>query len=153
MTWFMGLDDQNRPNGWDTEPWGNAIEVSQEVRDIHVAHANYVWNGTTLVEPVIPPPPVIDYTESNKAQLWEAAHQWEYQRISGAALSLLALGVGQGKPKCGAVAMWLKTLWDGNYYPRKALITSELIAPSHLDFSNVGEMPFTVQQMSDEVYG
>ena len=116
--------------------------------------STFPLKGATLYtgEWPVPAPPT-DYTESNKAQLWEAAHQWEYQRISGAALSLLALGVGQSKPKCTAVAGWLKTLWDGNYYPRKALITSVQIAPEQLDFSNVGDMPFTVQQMSDEVYG
>ena len=100
----------------------------------------------------IPVPP-IDYTESNKAQLWEAAHQWEFSKISGVGLSLLALGVAQGKQKCIANAMWAKSLWNDVYDVRKLLITSAQIAPEQLDFSAAGEMPFTVQQMSDEVYG
>lgn len=56
MIWYMGLDKNNIPNGWDTEPWGNAIEVSQEIRDIHVAHPEYYWDGNTLVSPPIPAP-------------------------------------------------------------------------------------------------
>jgi hypothetical protein len=59
--WYMGLDNQNKPNGWDNKPWGTAIEVTQTVRDIHELHPDYIWNGITLTappqaEPYIPTP-------------------------------------------------------------------------------------------------
>jgi hypothetical protein len=58
--WYLGIDSNNRPNGWDTVPWGNAFPVSDAVRAIHIAHPDYVWDGATLSEyvpPVQPPEP------------------------------------------------------------------------------------------------
>ena len=57
MTWYMGIDELGRPNGWDTVPWGCAIAVSDAVRTIHEVHPDYRWDGTTLVEHVQPTPP------------------------------------------------------------------------------------------------
>jgi len=55
MTWYLGLKG-DVPVGWSNEPVDGYIEVSQEVRDIHEVHPDYVWNGTTLVAPVAPEP-------------------------------------------------------------------------------------------------
>jgi hypothetical protein len=55
--WYMGLDSNNQPNGWDTVPWGNAFQVSDAVRAIHENHPDYRWDGTTLAAYVPPTPP------------------------------------------------------------------------------------------------
>lgn len=55
--WFMGLDKNNIPNGWDKEPWGNAIEVEDAVYDLASIHTDWYWDGTDLLAPPITPPP------------------------------------------------------------------------------------------------
>ena len=99
-----------------------------------------------------PGPALVDYTESNRARLWQSAHDYEFQRISGSAIGMLTLGVLQQKPKCTTVAMWLKALWDDNYYPRKLLVTNTEISPDQLDFSNLGEIPYSIPELTAEVY-
>lgn len=84
-------------------------------------------------------------------RLWNAASNWEKRNISGAALSLLTLGVIQGKPKALAIAAWSDLLWNETYYPRKALIN--LDTEPDCDFSIVGDMPYTVPELSAEVWG
>lgn len=61
MIWYMGLDKNNRPNGWDTMPWGGAIEVTQVEYDFASANQGCVWDGFTLSNPTpqtIAPPPL-----------------------------------------------------------------------------------------------
>lgn len=82
--------------------------------------------------------------------LWTAAHNWEQLHISGVGLSILSLGVAQGKPKSLAVAAWSNALWNGIYYPRKALIS--LDSEPDLDFSVAGPMPYSVPELSAEVW-
>ncbi len=84
-------------------------------------------------------------------RLWEAASAWERRNISGVALSLLTLGVSQGKPKALAIAAWSNRLWTDTYYPRKALIS--LNSEPDYDFSVVGDMPFSVPELAAEVWG
>lgn len=80
--------------------------------------------------------------------LWSAAYHYNENYISGVAIGLLAIGVFNEYPKCLAVRDWHAALWD-DYYARKALITysSEL----NLDFSNHGDMPYTVPELRLEV--
>ena len=54
--WFMGLDNEGKPNGWSNEPSEGYIEVTQEVRDIHEVNPDYIWGGITLVAPPVPEP-------------------------------------------------------------------------------------------------
>lgn len=54
--WYMGVDKSGCPNGWDTEPWGEAIKVSDDIRALHEAHPNYVWDGSSLIDPSARPP-------------------------------------------------------------------------------------------------
>ncbi len=84
-------------------------------------------------------------------RLWDAASAWEKKNISGVALSLLTLGVIQQKPRALAIAAWSDRLWNETYYPRKALISLE--TEPDCDFSGVGDMPYTVPELSAEVWG
>lgn len=93
-------------------------------------------------------PSILDAKED---QLWEAAHAWEQKFISGVGLSVLSLGVASGKPKALAVAQWSNNLWMNHYYPRKAAITLE--GKIDDDFSAAGEMPYSVPELSAEVWG
>jgi hypothetical protein len=60
---YMGINSEGKPTGWDSKPWGTAIEVSDEVKAIHQLHPEYVWDGTTLSAPVVPKV-VVPATES-----------------------------------------------------------------------------------------
>lgn len=83
-------------------------------------------------------------------RLWEAASDWERRNISGVALALLTLGVAAGKPKAMSIAAWSAQLWNDTYYPRKALVRFD--AEPDYDFSPVGDMPYSVPELSAEVW-
>ena len=80
------------------------------------------------------------------SSLWQAAHDKEFQAISGSAIGLLALGAGQGKLKCLAVQGWIKSIWD-EYYTRKASGSTDT------DFTALGDMPYSVPELVAEVMG
>lgn len=56
MAWYMGLDKDNKPNGWSREPSVGYIEVSDAVRTVHEQHPDYQWDGAQLAAPAPPPP-------------------------------------------------------------------------------------------------
>lgn len=93
------------------------------------------------------PDPTIVIAQKTSA-LWQSAHDYEYQKISGAAFALLTLGVLQGKLKCIAVQGWIASIWT-LYYQRKALITVDSI--DDLNFSICGSMPYTIPELMQEV--
>ena len=70
----MGLDKNNRPNGWDTKPWGTAIEVTQADYDFASVNTECYWNGTELVNP-IPPAPRVPTVEEIKNNLMHIVQQ------------------------------------------------------------------------------
>lgn len=78
------------------------------------------------------------------AQLWQSAHDYEYAAVNGSAIGLLAVGVLQGKPKCGAVQGWLKSIW-ATYYTRKADGSTDF------DFSTLGACPHSVPELMAEL--
>jgi hypothetical protein len=92
-----------------------------------------------------------DILGAKYARLWQAAHEWEQRNISGVGLSILTLGVAQGKPKALAVAAWSNALWMNLYYPRKAAIT--LDTEPDCDFNAAGDIPYSVPELSAEVWG
>lgn len=87
--------------------------------------------------------------QNNIRMLWQAAHDYEYEQISGTATGLLVLGVSAQKPKSLAVQAWVTSIW-ALYYTRKPLITHE-IQLEMLDFSGCGVIPFTVPDLLAEV--
>lgn len=96
------------------------------------------------------PVDVIDHTAANIAQLWQAAHDYEYAQISGSAIGLLAKSVIGGKTKALAVDAWIRSIWT-LYYERKATVGGgEPIDTSLLDFSGCGPMPHTVPELITE---
>lgn len=50
---YMGLDKNNRPNGWGIEPVDGYIEVDDSVYEVASLNPDYVWNGTELVAPAV----------------------------------------------------------------------------------------------------
>lgn len=81
---------------------------------------------------------------SRIANLWQAAHDYEFEQISGSAIGLLAMGVMMGKPKCLAVQNWIKSIWT-LYYTRKAT------GDDSTDFSTCGECPHSVPELMAEL--
>lgn len=78
------------------------------------------------------------------ASLWQAAHDLEYNAISGSAIGLITLGVLQAKPKCLAVQGWIKSIWT-EYYVRKASGSADT------DFSLAGKCPHSVPELMAEL--
>lgn len=103
--------------------------------------------GTATIDQIKAAFPLILDEKYN--QLWQAAHAYEQKYISGVGLSILSLGVAQGKPKASAVAAWSNNLWMAHYYPRKAAVSLE-VEPD-CDFTIAGPMPYSVPELSAEV--
>lgn len=102
------------------------------------------WDGTIEEEQVYLESLIPEKCEA----LWQAAHEYEYLRISGSAIGMLVLGVLQGKPKCVAVQSWIQSIWN-LYYQRKVLVT--VMDEPNLDFSSCGEIPYTVPELMEEL--
>lgn len=77
-------------------------------------------------------------------KLWQAAHDYEYERISGMATSLLVLGVLQNLPKSMAIKAWSKSIW-AQYFIRKATGSTDT------DFTFAGPMPYSVSELMAEL--
>jgi len=105
--------------------------------------------GVATLEQILAAFPLI--LAAKYQRLWEAASAWEKKFISGVGLSILSLGVAQGKPKAVAVAQWSSNLWMNLYYPRKAAVC--LDSEPDCDFSAAGDMPYSVPELSAEVWG
>jgi len=107
--------------------------------------------------------PVVDYTQdelleldaSNQAaaiaQLWQAAHDYEFAQISGTAVGLLTAGVLQALPKSLAVSAWSGSIWT-LYYTNKATIESGgEFTTSMLDYSSIGIIPHSIPELREEI--
>lgn len=81
--------------------------------------------------------------------LWQAATDYERAYISNTAIGLLTAGFITGKPKALAIACWSNELWNGpnGYYSRKAS------GSTNYDYSDIGPMPYSIPELSAEVYG
>lgn len=86
---------------------------------------------------------------NNIRTLWQAAHDYEFEQISGSAIGLLVLGVLQAKPKCTAVRNWINSIW-ALYYSRKPTVT-HVFDPQLQDFSSCGPIPYTVPELMVEL--
>lgn len=86
---------------------------------------------------------------NNIRTLWQAAHDYEFEQISGSAIGLLTLGILQGKPKCSAVRAWINSIWT-LYYTRKPTVTHVLDASLN-DFSICGTIPHNVPELMTEL--
>ena len=86
----------------------------------------------------------------NQQILWGAATQYEQSKIYGSITATIALGVMKNKPKCIAVSDWINSIWK-LYYERKALITDSQIDKSLLDFSVCGDLPYSIQEITEEI--
>lgn len=104
-------------------------------------------NGTAGMAEIMAAFPQI--LEAKYNALWQAAHEWEQKYISGVGLSILSISVTQQKPKALAVANWSQNLW-GLYYQRKAAINIE--TQPDIDFTAAGSMPFSVPELSEEIF-
>lgn len=105
--------------------------------------------GLQWVQQDPPPPPEPDpaVIEANRVQqLWQAATNYEQRYISNMAIGVLTIGVLQQKPISLAISAWSQGLW-ADYYARKAS------GSNNLDFSNNGDMPYSVSELTAEVLG
>jgi hypothetical protein len=84
------------------------------------------------------------FESSRVANLWQSAHDVEFNNISGSAVGLITMGVLQGKPKCLEVQNWIKTLWT-EYYARKFSTSTDY------DFSAFANCPHSVPELMAEL--
>lgn len=66
--WYMDCEIGKVPRGWKEEPEAGYIQVSDDVRALHEAHAEYIWDGITLIAPPVYVPAPLTL-EQIKAQL------------------------------------------------------------------------------------
>lgn len=66
--WHMDCEIGKVPRGWKEEPDTGYIAVSDEVRALHETHADYIWDGVTLVAPPVYVPPVPTLAEVKTAK-------------------------------------------------------------------------------------
>jgi len=105
------------------------------------------WYATQIAKPNFIPE---DHTTEDIVNpemynsLWKAADEYQATYISSAAFSLVTLGVINSKTKALAVKAWIDSLWT-EYYVRKADIEN-----ASLDFSSIGDMPHTIQELMSE---
>ena len=92
-----------------------------------------------------------DLQAKNLDSLWQAAHDYEFARISGTAVGLLAVGVQKGGPVSLAIQAWCNSIWD-LYYAHKPSVSHTWDA-SLVDFSSCGQMPHTIPELMKEVQG
>ena len=85
----------------------------------------------------------------NVTELWQSAHEYESQYVTGVAIGLLTIGSLKGSPKAMAIQGWVKSLWT-LYYQRKANV-GVVLDPALLDFSSVGSPPFSMLQLQIEL--
>jgi len=91
---------------------------------------------------------------NNVASLWQSAYSYEFNRISGTAVALLAQGVVKGGPVAKAILEWSNSLW-ALYYERKPLVLA-WASPAGtdwtlMDFSSLGELPHSIPELLAEV--
>ena len=135
---------------------GNSVVDTEENITIPIAPGNrhyqeyreWLSQGNVPDIEIIPPP---NYIKENYQKLWEAATSYTEYYISGAAYSLVTIGLLQKRPKCIAVQQWIQSIWN-LYYQRKYYIKKEPISDELLDFSVCGPMPYSVPELTSEVY-
>lgn len=129
----------------DTQP---TIPGSTVIKS-SVGQIGDTWDGSAFHRPVptYTPEQQAQRLAANQEALWQAAHAYEQSYISGVGLSILALGVLQGKSKALQVSAWSQALWT-EYYARKATVTAD--SPASGDFSTVGPMPYSVPELAAE---
>lgn len=116
---------------------------TQRIEELTPALVNDTWTQQWNVVDLTPEETAS--TDGERiAALWQAAHDTEFNAISGSAVGLIVLGVMQGKPKCMAVQLWIKSLWS-LYYERKAN------GSDSTDFSTVGTCPHSVPELMQEL--
>jgi hypothetical protein len=107
---------------------------------------------STIPDVIFTPPEKPPKTQEElEDELWYNCNKYQMRRISGASLCILTIGVLQGLPKSLAIKAWIKDLWTGpnGYYERKALVS--ITNPVSLDFSDKGEMPYSIPELNAEV--
>lgn len=131
--------------GHSQEPFVGSFPISDELMDYINLHGTWLWDGVTVIEPVVTTPqPYVPTEEERVSALWQAAHDYEYNEISGSAVGMLAIGVMQGLPKCLAVQAWIKSIWS-LYYTRKFGTSSDC------DYSSCGAVPYSVPELMEEL--
>lgn len=137
--------------GVSSEPVDTYVYVNDETFKLHQEHGDaWPWDGSTFAPQAqetitVSDEQIISYKID---QLWNAAHEYEFNRISGSAIGLLTIGVLKQLPRSLAVTAWLKSIWN-LYYERKAQITPT--SDISIDFSVCGEMPYSIPEIREEL--
>ena len=140
------------PNGF-TSP--NGLSISGDLTQLTTQELNglgifFVENKIDQTPIIIPPTKNTESLTVDKkiSKLWSAANSYQSSQISGAAIGLLTIGVLQGKQKSIAIQNWIKAIWL-LYYTRKAGITDDIMPD--FDFSSIGNIPYTIPELMEEV--
>jgi hypothetical protein len=113
----------------------------------------YAADGSLVRNPALSDAEYAELVEASRqghlTALWQAAHDYELEYISGSAASMVTLGLISGNEKCVAVTKWIQSIWS-LYYQRKALVTHEWDAALY-DFSECRRIPYSVPEIMAEM--
>lgn len=84
-----------------------------------------------------------------KLQLTRAANEYIYAELGNFGIVFASTGASLlNRPKCMAVVKWVNSVWK-EHNDRKQLL--DTVFPPNLDFSNVGNAPFSINELRDEI--
>ena len=88
--------------------------------------------------------------EKKTEKLWQSANTYQESRISGAGYLLITLGILRDLPKCVAVKKWILSVLT-LYYDRERQIINDPGIKIDTDFSSIGDIPYTIEEIVKEV--
>lgn len=116
---------------------GNVLMTEEEVKDVVNTQAYYKSDEHKASK-----------LEAKKKVLRQAAIDYEINGFSNIGITVLTLGVMQGKPKALAVYNWALALWEE--HSKRASLVSLDTTPD-LDFSSMGKAPYSVVDLKEEL--
>jgi hypothetical protein len=124
------------------------LEAALPIQFIVLDQGQEVNIGDLFSKGIFTTPPQLPQPTVSVQELWQAASDYECSFIQGSVIGDLMLGVALQKQKCLAVYAWKSSIWS-LYYQRKAEIEGG--GNPSTDFAGCGDIPFTVQEIVDEV--
>lgn len=87
--------------------------------------------------------------KENKTILRQTAYNYVDKGVNGTMPGLIAVGLLKGLPRSIAIQQWIFKVWD-LYYERKKQVT-EIYNPDLYDFSICGPLPYSAEELKEEV--
>lgn len=154
--WYITAETGKPITGHSAEPYAGSIEISDETMAYINLHGTWLWDGVTVVEPVVvePVPPTSEEIAKSKQQLVDsisAACKQYIEHQVNAALQVEIYPqylVADPHPMVVATVNWVKSGYM-TAEVRKSQVLAGIAdnAAELCDFSSLGQKPYTVYQL------